>query len=97
MLAKGGRKAVNLGGAALGIVANALESLFAPPTPKTAAQIEEDNKRHAAAANDHESAFAKYARDTEHERITARQSEEARQKAIEREQHERLERGGRER
>lgn len=82
----------------LSAIADAFTNFF-PSTPLTPAQIEEENKRHEAAANDQESAFAKYARDTEHERTKARQQDEARQKQIEREQYERLERGrgGRER
>ncbi len=95
---RAGRKAVMVGGAALHAIASALESLFAPPTPKTAAQIDEERRRHEAAANENESAFAKYARDTEHERARLNREDE-RRRGIEREQYERLERerGGRER
>jgi hypothetical protein len=95
---RAGRKAMMIGGVALHAIASALESLFAPPTPKTPEQIKEEHKHREAAANENESAFAKYARDTEDERIRLREIDAARRQ-VEREQYERLERerGGRER
>ena len=90
-------KGLNIGGAALNVFVKGLESLFAPQQPLTRAQIEEENKRHDAAANDQERAFAHDVRDTEHQRSRGRETEAANQKEIEREQYERLNRGGRER
>jgi len=83
----------------LSVLADGIASLFAPPTPKGPAQIADDERRAASAANDHDRAWEQYLRATEHERAKAREQDEARQRETGREQYERLqrERGGRER
>lgn len=83
----------------LSALADGIASLFAPPTPKGPAQIEEDERRAASAANDHDRVWEQYLRATEHERAKAREQDEARQQQTVREQYERLqrERGGRQR
>jgi hypothetical protein len=74
---RAGRQAVKVGGAALHAITSALESLFAPPTPKTAEQIKDDQRRAESAANDAGSAWDRYARTEDYERHEAAEREAA--------------------
>ena len=75
--------------------AKALESILAPPTPKTPAVIEEEHRLAEHAAGQSERATdkaAKVAYDDEHASTTARQQDEAGRAALAAEQYERLQR-----
>jgi hypothetical protein len=72
--------AVKVAEAGLEALGSAIESLFAPPAPKTSAQIDEDRKRQASAANDAASAWERYARTEDYERHEAREREASEQR-----------------
>jgi hypothetical protein len=75
--------------------AKALESILAPPTPKTPAVIEEEHRLAEHAAGQSERAAAKAAKvayDDEHASTTARQQDETGRAALAAEQYERLQR-----
>ena len=74
---RAGRQAVKVGGAALHAIASALESLFAPPTPRTGAQIEDEQRRAASAANDQDASWERYRRNEDYERHEAAEREAA--------------------
>jgi hypothetical protein len=93
-------KGLGLAGGAAGmvnVVADALSSLFAPSSPPTPAQIDENERlahvagKDAAAAHDWREYTDRY------EQVAAKQEEQARLKDIERQQYERLRDTGRER
>lgn len=74
----------NIGGAVLGAIGNAMESLLAPPTPKTPAQLEHDAKERKRIGDleraAHEAANDREISEAEHERTKKRWAEEAQQR-----------------
>jgi hypothetical protein len=60
--------------------ADAFASLFSPPTPRTAEQIEQDRKHETNATHDAPSAWQRYARTDDYERHEASQREAAQQR-----------------
>jgi len=78
-ISRGTHAAAKVAGTGIKVVLDAaasmFESLFAPPAPRTEAQIDEDRKRQESAANDADRAWARYARTEDYERHEERQRE----------------------
>jgi hypothetical protein len=87
---RGIRQGLSIIGGGINAFARAFESLFAPPAPKTGAQIEEEHRLNENAAAQAERAQGKAAYNAEHDSITAKQQDQIRQQQIAAEQHERL-------
>jgi Relaxase/Mobilisation nuclease domain len=95
---RGIRQGLSIIGGTLNFAAKALESLFAPPQPKTRAVMEEEHRLNENAAAQSERAEGNAVYDAEHDSATARQQEQARLQQIAAEQYERQQRdrdGGR--
>ena len=89
-LNRGIRQGLSIIGGGLNFAAKALESLFAPPTPKTAPQREEDHRLGALADAQDERAAARADYDAEHDSTKARQQGEQQREQIAAEQYKRL-------
>ena len=92
VLNRGIRQGLSIIGGGLNAAARAFESLFAPPAPKTRAVIEEENRLLDHAAAQGERATDKAVYESDHDSITARQQEAARQAAIAAEEYQRQQR-----
>ena len=92
VLNRGIRQGLSIIGGGLNVAVKALESLFAPPAPKTRAVIEEEHRLHDNAAAQSERAESKAVYEDDHASVTAKRQDEQRQQQIAAEQYERLQR-----
>jgi ATP-dependent exoDNAse (exonuclease V) alpha subunit len=77
---RGAGKAVSIGAGVLHVATDLISSLFAPPTPKTAAQIEQDNKRQENAAELNAAAHQQEVSEAEYDRTKERWAKEAQER-----------------